>query len=85
MAFAHRGSFLGYFSYANREGESTFPKELSGDRDFFVDSKPSDEMTFAERASSRKFYLFEYEGDLSRIREVLGFRCVPMVLIDRLI
>ena len=42
-------------------------------------------MTFAERASNSKFYLFKYGGDLSRIREALGFRCVLMVIIDCLI
>ena len=76
-------SFLGYFSYAGGEGQSALAKELSGDRDFLIDSKPSDEMTFAERASSSKFCLFQYGGDLSRIGEALGLGCVPVVIIDR--
>ncbi|PON37369.1 Exostosin-like [Parasponia andersonii] len=76
--------FLGYFSYGGGgEGESTLVEELKSDPGFLVESGPSDEITFAERASSSKFCLFEYKADVSRIGGALGLGCVPVVITDR--
>ncbi|XP_015876575.3 probable glycosyltransferase At5g20260 [Ziziphus jujuba] len=74
--------FLGYFRHTVGT-ESTLARELIGDPDFVIESEPSDEMTNAERLSSSKFCLFDYEIDISGIGEALRFGCVPAVITDR--
>ncbi|GAV70310.1 Exostosin domain-containing protein/Mur_ligase_M domain-containing protein, partial [Cephalotus follicularis] len=79
----HTYHYMGYVRY-NWVKEWRLVNELSGDRDFLIESEPSDQITFEARLRSSKFCLFEYDkGDVSGIGEALRFGCVPVVITDR--
>ncbi|XP_056176139.1 probable glycosyltransferase At5g20260 [Syzygium oleosum] len=56
---------------------------LAGDRDFLIESEPSDRETFERRLATSEFCLFDYGGDVSGIGDAMRFGCVPVVITDR--
>ncbi|XP_044461593.1 probable glycosyltransferase At5g25310 [Mangifera indica] len=74
---------LGFVRFGAVE-ESSLITELLDDPDFYVESGPSDELTYQERLENSKFCLFEYgKGDISGISDAMRFGCVPVVMTDR--
>ncbi|KAM7277015.1 hypothetical protein ACFE04_018881 [Oxalis oulophora] len=77
--------YLGYVGY-NWVCESSLVNELTKNREFIVESQPSDPLTYEEMLGNSKFCLFEYSNNASgifRIGEALRFGCVPVVITDR--
>lgn len=56
---------------------------LAGDRDFLIESEPSDRETYEHRLASSEFCLFDYGGDVSGIGDAMRLGCVPVVITDR--
>ncbi|XP_010033205.1 probable glycosyltransferase At3g07620 [Eucalyptus grandis] len=56
---------------------------LAGDRDFLIESEPSDRATIERRLAASEFCLFDLGGDVSWIGDAMRFGCVPVVITDR--
>ncbi|GLT93041.1 hypothetical protein SLE2022_108470 [Rubroshorea leprosula] len=76
---------VNYFAYVryNWVKESNLVEELLADPEIFVESEPSDQLTYESRLAGSKFCLFEYGPDITAIGEAMSYGCVPVVITGR--
>lgn len=75
-------NYLAFVRY-NWVKESNLIEGLLSDPEIFVESEPSDQMTYEGRVAGSKFCLFEYGPEISAIGDAMSFGCVPLVITSR--